>query len=462
MALDPSDTVQTPLPTPLFTTPYQSGITDPIWPLEHPSPAQFDGVNKLVTEQATKGRIGWGDLADTSPEALAASYQADYAGRVSRQKCMSILRADVLGENRAELINILTLLTEFSVEEMLKTPSHRHVRILEDIPNSYRVTITVAFGASLFTDAMGYDRFGIAGQKPKYLKPMPAVVGDADSFDPAARATDLALLISSDHPYINVATLRFFAEYFNKRYHERFEITGKRRPMLRFYDVEDGFQRKDKREFLKFDDGIDNLHMGPDDLKRLVYVEEADNEPAWCANGTYMVYRKIREDMPNWEVRPKTEQENMIGREKETDKPLSRQTEADGLTPIFPDPLDARDGPLNAHIRKVQPRRPMPDLFGIDDKERRFLRRPYPFFDGLDETGQAINGLHFVAFMKSIQQQFEHVVNMWQLNPDFPEPGVGIDALYASGVLKNIDGGYYFCPPGLRAQGDFFGAGMFE
>jgi DNA invertase Pin-like site-specific DNA recombinase len=43
--------------------------------------------------------------------------------------------------------------------------------------------------------------------------------------------------------------------------------------------------------------------------------------------------------------------------------------------------------------------------------------------------------------MKSIQQQFEHVVNMWQMNPDFPIAGNGIDALYASGVLSTIDGG---------------------
>jgi deferrochelatase/peroxidase EfeB len=62
--------------------------------------------------------------------------------------------------------------------------------------------------------------------------------------------------------------------------------------------------------------------------------------------------------------------------------------------------------------------------------ERRFLRRSYPFFDGLDDQGRSLNGLHFIAFMKSIQQQFEHVV-----------AGNGIDALYASGVLSTIDGG---------------------
>ena len=63
--------------------------------------------------------------------------------------------------------------------------------------------------------------------------------------------------------------------------------------------------------------------------------------------------------------------------------------------------------------------------------------------------------------MKSIQQQFEHVTNMWQLNKNFPKKGAGIDALYAEKILSNVDGGYYFCPPGLKDEEDYFGSAMF-
>lgn len=132
------------------------------------------------------------------------------------------------------------------------------------------------------------------------------------------------------------------------------------------------------------------------------------------------------------------------------------------MEPVFPDPTDPADGPLDAHIRKVQPRRPGTDLFGINDGERRFLRRPYPFVESLDGEGRFTNGLLFLAFMKSIQQQFEHVTNMWQMNPDFPVPGTGIDALFARGVLSTLDGGYYFCPPAPRDEKDFLGSGIFE
>ena len=62
--------------------------------------------------------------------------------------------------------------------------------------------------------------------------------------------------------------------------------------------------------------------------------------------------------------------------------------------------------------------------------------------------------------MKSVQQQFERLVNMWQLKPNFPIQGADIDALYAKGIVEALDGGYYFCPPGLPNEDFYFGSGM--
>ena len=454
---------QEPLPEPLFTRPYQSGITDPMWPRDYPGDIDPAALRNYLRHQMESGRLAEFDVEGAGEEELKRQYDDDYAGRVSRQKYQSILRADVVADRREDLRNALRLLTRFAVEEMGKKPSQKHVKLLEPIPDSYRVTITLAFGASLFVDKTGFDRFGLRALKPRFLKTMPRFEGDAPSLDPLAAASDLLLLVSSDHPYVNVAVLRYFCEYFERRFRESFPASG-RSPILRFRsDIEQGFARKDKREYLKFDDGIDNIRMGPDELERLVYVDEYDNEPEWCRHGTYLVYRKIRENLTHWESFSDEQQEGFIGRQKTDGCPLSRDAVGPGkLTPVYPDPTDPRDGPLDAHIRKVQPRRPDPDLFGLRDLERRFLRRPYPFFDGLDERGDAVAGLQFVAFMKSIQQQYEHVANMWQLNPDFPVAGTGVDALYARGVLSNVDGGYYFCPPGLRNEDDYFGSGLFE
>jgi deferrochelatase/peroxidase EfeB len=432
--------VDRPLPCPIYGRRHQNGITDPIWP---------SNCEDVVT----------GDVDDTVRE----RYANEYAGRLARQDFMTILRADVLSTDRDELRDILKLLTAFIVEEIDRAPSQSHIAVLETVPRSYRVTVTLGLGATLFVDRSGEDRFELRARRPKSLKPMPAFPGDHGDLESEAAASDLILVIASDHPYVNTATARFFGEYFNARFSKQYQQADRQRPVLRFRAVEQGFGRKDKREFLRFDDGIQNLQMSPGELERLVYADWTDGEPDWCTDGSYLVYRKIREDMPAWEGIAEGDQERMIGRHKKSGLPLSRKSEGTGgFTPVFSEPPDALDGPLNAHMRKVQPRRNRQDLFGLADLERQFLRRPYPFFEGLGEDGRSANGLHFVAFMKNIQQQFEHVANMWQMNPDFPVPGTGIDVLYAKGILSTVDGGYYFCPPGLKKEGDFFASGLFE
>src|SRR5205823_2365258 len=101
--------------------------------------------------------------------------------------------------------------------------------------------------------------------------------------------------------YVNIAIVRFFAEFFNKQFSAKYHTPGKEYDVLICRDVEEGFARKDKREFLRFDDGIENLQIDPSELRRLVYVDHTDNEPPWCLHGSYLVYRKIREHMPVWE-----------------------------------------------------------------------------------------------------------------------------------------------------------------
>lgn len=426
--MDKFQAISRPLPD--STTPYQSGIADPRFPLLPPKDLENDQDYEL------------------------------YKGLVDKQHYVALLKANVAVETKGELKTLFQLLSDMAYEQMEKKPSVNFVMAFDKarIPESWRVTITFAYGYSLFVDAQGNDRFDLGFRKPKNLRLIPTFPGD--EYVPANAITDLLIVVASDHPYVNVAAARYFAEYVNKLYAKR---TGSAEVKNVFVvkSVEQGFGRPDTREFLRFNDGIDNLRANID-LEKLVFVDEHCGEPAWCIGGSYLVYKKIREMMPVWEAFSQPEQEGIIGREKETSLPLSRQKEGvQNLTPVYPDHKDAKDGPLNAHIRKVQPRRSSPDLFGMNDLDRRFLRRPYPFFDGVDELGNSVNGLHFLAFMKSIQHQFEHVTNMWQMNPDFPVKGTGIDALYAKHVLKGINGGYYFCPPARNDAADFIGSGLF-
>jgi len=278
----------------------------------------------------------------------------------------------------------------------------------------------------------------------------PRIMGDAPELDPAKSQNDLLVVIASDHTYVNVSILRQLAHGVV--------------PGLSVKWVEQGFERPDRKEFLRFDDGIENLRNDSDErnLDAHVYVGPSDGEPEWCVNGSYLVYRKIRENVRAWDRMEHHDQSQMIGRDRKTSAPLSRErTGPRGMTPVYAHPGDAKDGPFNAHIRKVQPRRTGTDLFGEQDLSRRFLRRPYPFFEGIDAEGHMKTGLHFVAYMRNVTRQFEWVVQMWQTNPDFPAPGAGIDALYASGILSTVRAGYYFCPPAPKGEGDYLGAGLF-
>lgn len=420
--------VEPPLPRKLYSSIHQTGITDPAWPVDVP-----DGVTDEEYER--------------------------YRGAIDRQGFVTIMTADLKASSKAELEELLRKLTDFTYFEMHRKPSERRMRPLDPqrLPKSYRLTITVGFGASLFLTEQGDDRFGIHHLKPSSLKRMPSFPGDAPDFSPAQTASDLVFVVASDHPYVNIHVARRLTKHIDPR------ITVKH--------LEQAFSRPDLLEFLGFEDGTDNIRNWPQaDMDRLVYVTDKEDEPEWCVGGSYLVYRKIRERLPVWENLDahKNEmikkQEAIIGREKESGLPLSHHRDpANPRTPVYPDPTDASDGPLSAHIRKVQPRRPYPDIFGVDDLDRRFLRRPYSnYIDGVDEDGEIRTGLNFIAFMRSIREQFEYVATMWQMNPDFPVKGTGIDALYAHNILSTIYGGYYFCPPAPRDKDDFIGSGLFQ
>lgn len=420
--------VEPPMPRPLYSSLHQTGITDPAWPIDVP-----DGVTEDEYER--------------------------YRGAIDRQGFVTIMTADLSAASKSELEQLLRKITNFAYFEMGRKPSERRMRPLDPqrLPKSYRLTITIGFGSNLFLTEKGDDRFGIRHLKPSSLKRMLSLPGDAPGFSPADTASDLIFMVASDHPYVNIHVARKVTKHIDPR------ITVKH--------LEQAFSRPDLLEFLGFEDGTDNIRNWPrNDMDRLVYVTELENEPQWCVGGSYLVYRKIQEHQPVWENLSQhreemiKKQEAIIGRDKATGLPLSRQKDPpEGRTPVFPDPTDPSDGPLSAHIRKVQPRRPEPDIFGVDDLDRRFLRRPYSnYIDGVDEDGEIRSGLNFIAFMRNIREQFEYVSTMWQMNPDFPVKGTGIDALYAHKILSTIYGGYYFCPPAPRDKHDFIGSALFE
>jgi deferrochelatase/peroxidase EfeB len=386
-----------PLPRPRLDGPYQPGITDPVWPATAP------------------------------PGVDPATYQSRYAGQLERQRHLHVVTANLATASRAVAREAFEQISRMCRIQMEKKPPKDVQRPYDPAVVTRRVSVTVGVGATLFTTVSGDDRFGIAGLRPAGLKIMPSTEGDDPAFRPAEHATDLVFLIASDDVYVNEY---IFGLLYYHKVHKAIDVRR----------VERGYARPDNREPSGFEDGLSNPRAGDADspMHRFVYVRDGDEEPGWCTAGTYLAFRKIRRRMKRFFALPdNAARESVFGVERLTGERLAHPAH-------------------EAHAIKMNPRRPDPDFLGVRDDTRHFLRRPYFFDDGLDASGEESRGLHHLSFARNLLAQYEWPVQMWQMNPDFPEPGTGLDALYRpEGGAANVGGGYYFMPRAAGRDGYF-------
>ena len=284
------------------------------------------------------------------------------------------------------------------------------------------LTITVGVGASLFD-----GRFGLAGKRPAELTAMPTFPDD--HLDPDITHGDLSLQVCAENRDTVGHAVRDIAKYLRGAFAVRWRV--------------DGFQSPPRpsgtpRNLLGFKDGTANLDKTDNALmNRQVWIE-SDAEQPWIAGGSYQVIRKIRMLIEFWDRIGITEQENLIGRRRDTGAPMDGKAEMD--KPDFPaDPVGAAT-PLTSHIRLANPRTSQTDA-------SRILRRPYNFDNGMDAVGNLDMGLLFVAYQQSIARQFATIQKRLEGEPlvDYIQP---------------VGGGYFLALPGVRDDKDFFGRTM--
>lgn len=197
----------------------------------------------------------------------------------------------------------------------------------------------------------------------------------------------------------------------------------------------------------------------------------ATSGPEWTKNGSYLVFRRLRQDVASFRsfIRSVAKSEGLsedlagakiVGRYK-SGAPLELTGEQDN-DPGLIDPAINSDEqindfefiengdlngdlvPLAAHIRKTYPRdHPTDDGGEADTQRHRFLRRGIPFgaslaLDATADSAAALaefpndRGLLFMCYQTSISRQFEHVQQQWVNDPTFPEPNAGQDAVIAT------------------------------
>lgn len=384
--------------------------------------------------------------ADTAPEAAGAYpfFAANQAGILTpAQDRLHFAAFDLTTTDRAELIALLKAWTTAASRLTQGLPAGTYgptggpydappddTGEAADLPPS-GLTLTFGFGPSLFTDADGVDRFGIAERRPEALVDLPLFPGD--DLDPDRSGGDLCVQACAHDPQVAVHAVRNLARI-------AFGTAVVRWSQLGFGRTSStSTTQVTPRNLFGFKDGTANVKAEDPDASTQVWVQDAD-DPAWMAGGSYLVARRIRMTIETWDRTSLREQEAVIGRTKAEGAPLSGGTE-------FTDPDFAATGradapliPMTSHLRLAHP-----TLYnGV-----RMLRRGYNFTDGSDALGRLDAGLFFLAYQRDIRTAFLPVQAELARN----------DAL--SEYIRHVGSAVFAIPPGVTGEGQYLGQSLF-
>jgi deferrochelatase/peroxidase EfeB len=282
------------------------------------------------------------------------------------------------------------------------------------------LTITIGYGPSLFD-----RRFGLAARKPAALATLPPLPNE--DLDPSYTGGDLCLQACSDDPLVAFHAVRNLARIgMGTVEHNWLELGfGK--------TSSTSTSQQTPRNLLGFKDGTRNIKAQQTSLMNdYVWVGRETDQP-WMRGGSYLVARKIRMFIENWDRDYLADQENVIGRSKAAGAPLSGGTE-------FTEPdFSAPAIPAHAHIRLASHEH---------NGGTRILRRGYSYTDGIDpQEGTLVGGLFFIAFMKN-PAQFTKL-----------QTALAVDSL--NEYIQHVGSAVFACPPGLTAASQRWGDGLF-
>jgi deferrochelatase/peroxidase EfeB len=294
-----------------------------------------------------------------------------------------------------------------------------------------RLTLTFGVGTGLFRDAQGRDRFGIADRRPAAFADLPAFARDA--LRPEISGGDLCVQACADDPQVAVHAIRNLARI-------GFGTVAVRWSQLGFGRTSSTSRSQaTPRNLFGFKDGTANLKAEDADLLREhVWVAPGDG-PEWMAGGSYLVTRKIRMLIENWDRSTLDDQELTIGRQKGSGAPLGQGDEFEPVDFGRRDDAGEPVVPADAHVRLAHP---------STNRGARLLRRGYNFVDGSDGLGRLDSGLFFMAYQRDPRTQFVRIHT--QLSR--------LDAL--NEYIRHISSGIFACPPGVAGASDFWGSAL--
>ena len=289
------------------------------------------------------------------------------------------------------------------------------------------LTITFGFGNSFFS------RTGLEKQRPASLDPLPDF--SSDQLDKSRSNGDLWVQIGADDALVAFHALRTIQKDAGSAAKVRWQMNGfNRTPGATAHKMT-------ARNLMGQLDGTRNPKPTESDFDKRIFVPASGSaDPAWMANGSYAVVRRIRMLLDDWEKLSTGAQENVVGRRKSNGAPLSGGGETTAMDLEKTDAKGALVVPINAHARIARP-----DQNG----GAAMLRRPFSYHDGIGADGTPDAGLLFVC---------------WQADPlrGFVTVQRKLDRGDALSTYIRHEASGLFAVPGGAAEGEYVGQRLLE
>jgi deferrochelatase/peroxidase EfeB len=403
------------------------------------------GVAGVTGAAAITGAALTGEASEVGPDGAVAFEGEHQAGIVTAaQDRLHFVAFDVITKDRERLVQMLKDWTA-AARRMTAGQDAGEIGAMKGIPEAppddtgeatglpaAALSVTIGFGPSLFRDADGKDRFGLAGKFPPALQRLPKLPGDA--LEPAISDGDIGVQACANDPQVAVHAIRNLARIGMGVVSVRWSQLG----FGRTSSTSTG--QATPRNLFGFKDGTKNVKAEQADrLRDHVWVQPGDG-PDWMTGGSYLVTRKIRMLIETWDRTSLVEQEMIVGRQKGSGAPPAMSDEFDepDFEAIGPDglPLVA----LTSHVRLAHP---------THNNGARLLRRGYNFVDGSDGLGRLNAGLFFIAYQRDPRTAFVPIQRNLGRADEMNE------------YLRHVSSGLFACPPGIKDGDDFWGRGLF-
>lgn len=352
------------------------------------------------------------------------------------QKNASFIAFNITSNSINELQKLFTLLTQriAHLTQVQKAPITSNDKmppaesgILGTLLQPDSLSVTVSLGHSLFDDRFGLDKI-----KPHYLVEMTSFPNDR--LEQKWCGGDIMLQICANSQESVIYALRDILRHTAPLMFPLWKIDG-------FLPSRDIDNRSTPINLFGFKDGSGNAPTSDEPLmNELIWITPNNQEPQWCAGGTYQAVRLIRFNLEFWDRTPLEDQENDFGRHKETGAPIGMKQEFD--SPEFEKDPHGDRILFDSHMRRAEPRNP-------ERYTAKLRRRSYSYSLGLTESGVLDMGLIFVSYQKNLKTGF--IDTQKRLNGEPLER-----------YIKPFGGGYYFVLPGIKTAQDSLAQSMFN